>query len=94
MACRGWIGEQQQPKMNVYDNRTIFWWIVVLLPMVEGRATAAGPGPWNSAAIGPRLNVKAPVDPPPPPPLPLTKAGDMLLIQSICQILPAPRRNG
>jgi hypothetical protein len=61
--------------------------------MVEGRATAAGPGPWNSAAIGPRLNVKAPVDPPPPPPLPLTKAGDMSLIQSICQFLPS-RHNG
>lgn len=58
--------------------------------MVEGRATAAGPGPWNSAAIGPRLNVKAPVDPPPPPPLPLTKAGDML-IQPICQVSPVPR---
>ena len=63
------------------------------LPIVEGRATAAGPGPWNSAAIGPRLNVKAPVDPPPPPPLPLTKAGDMSLIQSICQFLPS-RHNG
>ena len=22
--------------------------------MVDGKATAAGPGPWNSAAIGPR----------------------------------------
>lgn len=70
----------------------LFGELLLFLPMVEGRETAAGPGPWNSAAIGPRLNVKAPVDPPPPPPLPLTKAGDMLLflIQSICQILPAP----
>ena len=24
------------------------------VPIVDGKATAAGPGPWNSAAIGPR----------------------------------------
>ena len=37
-----------------------------LLPNNEGKDSAAGPGPWNSAAIGPRLfvGVQEPLCPP------------------------------
>lgn len=38
----------------------------VLLPKRDGRVRAAGPGPWNSAAIGPRrfVGVQLPLCPP------------------------------
>ena len=55
-------------------NKHKWWWTNLFVPIVDGRDTEAGPGPWNSAAIGPRL---WPDENVPEPPCPLISAGDI-----------------
>ena len=57
------------PSMNSIDMvhiKNILLHFIHLLPNNEGKDKAAGPGPWNSAAIGPLLlvGVQEPLCPP------------------------------
>lgn len=61
---------QSEPFPAWFPQRSISSWKEtnekVLLPKSEGKPMAAGPGPWNSAAMGPRLlvGVQDPLCPP------------------------------